>query len=87
VPSASDWRRQGQQQYLSGVILVARTYRPQRPGWDHDHCEFCGAKFSGREGDLGWGYATPDGYHWVCAGCYGDFRAEYRWGDAPEHGS
>jgi len=78
-PAPDDWRRQGQERYLSGVRLVARTYRPYRPGWEHDHCEFCGAKFSCCEGDLRHGYSTEDGYHWICAQCFDDFRDEFGW--------
>ena len=84
-PAPDDWRRQGQERYLSGVKLVARAYRPYRPGWEHDHCEFCGAKFSCHEGDRKSGYSTEDGYHWVCAECFADFRDEFGWelGDDP----
>jgi hypothetical protein len=39
-----DWRLQGQEKYLGGVTLVRRRWQQQRPDWDHDHCEFCGAK-------------------------------------------
>jgi len=78
-PSPDDWRRQGQERYLSGVRLIPRAYRPYRPGWEHDHCEFCGAKFSCHEGDLKSGYSTEDGYHWLCAGCFGDFKDEFAW--------
>ena len=37
--------------------------------WDHDHCEFCWAKFSleGHSGDLDEGYATKDNYQWIVA--------------------
>jgi hypothetical protein len=78
-PAPDDWRRQGQERFLSGVNLVARAYRPYRSGWEHDHCEFCGAKFSCRGGDLQHGYSTEDGYHWICAQCFGDFRDEFGW--------
>jgi hypothetical protein len=76
-----DWRLQGQQRYLSGVTLVFKAWRQTRTGWDHDHCEFCGAKFSGRGGvdTLSHGYATEDEYRWICPQCFNDFRGRFRW--------
>lgn len=59
---------------------MERTYRPFRPDWEHDHCEFCGAKFSSEEDDLHSGFSTEDGYHWVCPSCFQDFREEFGWG-------
>lgn len=74
-----DWRLQGQDKYLSGVSLARRRYRTYRRDWDHDHCEFCGAKFSERPGDLKIGYVTLDGYHWICDACYADFSGLFKW--------
>jgi hypothetical protein len=71
--------------------LVARSYRPYRSDWDHDHCAFCWANFSDREGDLHRGYSTEDAYHWICAPCFVDFRDEFGWrvvrGDSDGTGS
>lgn len=78
-PAADDWRRQGQERFLSEVKLIARDYRPYRPGWDHDHCEFCGTKFSLQKGDLKKGYSTVGGYHWICEQCFNDFKDEFNW--------
>jgi hypothetical protein len=78
-PAADDWRRQGQERWLAGVRLIGRPYRLYRPGWDHDHCSFCWAKFSFYPGDLTWGYATEDDYHWICSCCFEDFKEEFRW--------
>ena len=78
-PSLNDWRRQGQERYLFGVKLIARDYHPYNSGWDHDHCEFCGIKFSLFEGDLGKGYSTEDEYHWICNQCFDDFKYEFAW--------
>lgn len=80
----SDWRLQGQERYLKGVVLERKLYRRYSPDWDHDHCEFCGAEFS--EGDpatLQHGYATSDDHHWICDGCFGDFRALLEWQEPP----
>jgi hypothetical protein len=79
TPASDDWRRQGQEKYLSGVTPKLRDYSPYRPGWDHDHCEFCGNKFSLNEGDLIKGYSTEDCYHWICNQCFNDFREEFNW--------
>lgn len=79
APSPNDWRRQGQERYLSRARLDFARYACFRPGWDHDHCEFCGRKFSLVAGDLNEGYATPDRYRWVCQDCFEDFREEFGW--------
>jgi hypothetical protein len=66
----SDWRLQGQDRYLKGVTLIHRRYRRyfKDSNWDHDHCEFCRAKFMEEDYPkvLHIGYATTDEYHWVC---------------------
>ncbi|MEQ1921436.1 MAG: hypothetical protein ABL952_02905 [Pyrinomonadaceae bacterium] len=79
VPAQDDWRRQGQEKYLKGIKLTARGYSPYRSGWDHDHCEFCGKKFSMESDDLHKGYSTEDCYHWVCEKCFDDFKDEFGW--------
>lgn len=40
-----DWRLGGQERYLQGAALVWKRYRARNETWDHDHCEFCWAKF------------------------------------------
>ena len=72
----TDWRLQGQERFLKGVSLAKQNYRRYREGWEHDHCEFCGAKFSERPEDLNVGYATTDCYHWICEDCYKDFKGQ-----------
>ena len=56
-----------------------RRYKPYREGWDHDHCEFCGVKFSLNESDVPEGYVTDDNYYWVCKPCFVDFGPEMNW--------
>lgn len=77
-----DWRRQGQERYLTGARLTLRPYTPHRPGWDHDHCAFCGVKFmpapTPSPDILDAGHATDDLYHWVCPPCHHDFKDEFR---------
>ena len=77
----SDWRLQGQEKYLKGVTLYFKKYTKYRDNWDHDHCEFCRAKFSIEDhpGGLDEGYATKDNYYWICRRCFGDFKGIFRW--------
>jgi hypothetical protein len=74
-----DWRLQGQERWLHGVRLRRRPWESFRPDWDHDHCEFCGCKFSRSPDDLGEGYATLDAYHWICETCFHDFHEAFAW--------
>lgn len=82
-----DWRLRGQAKYLSGATLFRRAYRRYRPGWDHDHCEFCWIEFN--EEPLPEtrqiGYCTRDEYYWICDECFSDFKEMFRWiGEAPQ---
>ena len=62
-------------------VLFFRAYRRPRPDWDHDHCEFCWAKFM--EDDLPdvlhEGYTTENEYHWICPTCFNDFNERFAW--------
>ena len=79
--SDSDWRLHGQDKHMVGARLSWRSYRQPRPDWDHDHCEFCGAKFMEAQGPdtLQAGYCTADGRRWVCLDCCRDFKARFGW--------
>ncbi len=79
MANEKDWRLQGQEKYLQGAMLSFRTYAPRRKNWEHDHCEFCGAKFSERPGELQEGYTTEDAYRWICKKCYEDFKEMFHW--------
>ena len=77
-----DWRITNQERYLRGVALVWRTYAPASPQADHDHCEFCFDKFmlgSSEPDALHEGYATLDGYRWICKQCFNDFAEQFAW--------
>lgn len=78
-----DWRLAGQERYLAGATLIRRKYRanPRNRDWDHDHCEFCWAKFMVEEQPdvLHAGYSTEDEYRWICDTCFSDFKDEFRW--------
>jgi len=77
----NDWRLQGQKQYFKGATLYLKKYTECSDAWDHDHCEFCWAKFSleGSAIDIDEGYATQDNYHWICKRCFGEFKDIFQW--------
>jgi hypothetical protein len=79
----NDWRLQGQEKYLLGVELLWSRWIPSNPNNDHDHCEFCSAKFmaEGVPNALHEGYTTATHYHWVCEQCYADFKERFQWKD------
>jgi len=80
MTKSDDWRRQGQERYLKEVTLSYKKYSALNESWDHDHCEFCGAKFMENNDDfLTEGYTTEDKYRWVCSQCFEDFKLEYKW--------
>jgi len=72
-----------QEHFLKGVSLIHRSYRRNagNPAWDHDHCEFCWAKFMAEDHPevLHVGYATPDDYYWICEQCFQAFREKFHW--------
>lgn len=35
----------GQERYLQGAALIWKPYRARSETWEHDHCDFCWAKF------------------------------------------
>ena len=77
------------QSYLRGVRFHHMVYRAYRPGWDHDHCVGCWAKFAEHGSDLESiereGYTTGDDYprgaqyEWVCGKCFADFKDVMEW--------
>lgn len=74
-----DYRIHGQEKYLQGATLRWSDWTLKDPDWDHDHCEFCWAKFT----DQDWldvlhsGYTN--GYHWICKTCFEDFKDRFEW--------
>jgi hypothetical protein len=78
----TDWRlSSGQEKYLTGITLTHRQWRESRPGWNHDHCEFCWAEFAAQDMPdvLHEGWTTPDEYRWICETCFRDFRDSFNW--------
>ncbi len=81
MKAKNDWRLQGQEKYLKGMILYFEKYKMLRKDWDHDHCEFCSKKFSevNEPANLTQGYTTEDHYRWICETCYNDFKDLFEW--------
>ena len=76
-----DWRLQGHQaNYLHGELLRFGVYRPHKPGWTHDKCEFCWKAFGlARRGcSASEGFYTED-RRWICEPCYEDFKVLFDW--------
>ena len=70
-----DWRYRGQAEYLDHKVLLWMSFTAR----DHDHCEFCMARFGYGETDLRKGYCTKDQYYWICEDCYNDFKHMFDW--------
>jgi hypothetical protein len=45
MANEEDWRLRGQEVYLQGATLIRKSYKAWSDEWEHDHCEFCWAKF------------------------------------------
>lgn len=82
----TDWRLQGQERFLRRAHLVRKSYAAPSAKWDHDHCEFCTAKFSAAPEDLRVGYATANDEHWICPECFRDFLDLFEWTVAHKSG-
>jgi hypothetical protein len=78
---ANDWRLTNQLAYLKGATLRRSAYRAYGDSWEHDHCEFCWAKFAeaGAPESLEEGYTTQNEYHWICSTCFVDFEDLFEW--------
>jgi hypothetical protein len=79
--NVNDWRLNNQETYLKGVALKFQPYAPSSANNDHDHCEFCLAKFMVTPGPeiLTTGYATVDRSRWICEPCFNDFAERFGW--------
>ena len=75
----TDWRLQGQESYLMGDTLFSKHYADRKTDTDHDHCEFCGEKFSETiPNALTIGFATASDYRWICNQCFKDFQETFQ---------
>ena len=76
------WREQGQEKYLSGLEFTKEIYVKYSDAWEHDHCEFCGIKFSEAKdissGSTNKGYQSKDKYRWICEECFEFFYKKYK---------
>ena len=88
MPNKDDWRLMGQEDYLMGAKLYFIRFSPYSEAWDHEHCEFCWAKFSLREKDEHEGYCTTPSNErdsrWICSDCYNDFKERFKWAVLPK---
>ena len=89
----ADWRLTGQEKYLRNAEWVRKRYRAVSATSEHEHCEFCWAKFmavpyASDQGILTEGFAVqgrspsaefPDDYWWVCPTCARDFADSFGW--------
>ena len=65
--------------FLMNRVLRREAYRSANPDWlgDHEHCIFCGAKFSERDEDLREGFVTDDDLYWICENCFKENKDKY----------
>lgn len=77
----NDWRLTDQAKYLYKKILYWQNYQAYSETWEHDHCEFCWAKFTeeNQSEDLHAGYTTQNQYYWICETCFNDFCNLLQW--------
>ena len=78
-----DWGITNQESFLMEKELYHIAFVKYSDQWDHEHCEFCWARFSDFEGDLHEGYCTESSNtkeaHWICPECYDDFKERFKW--------
>ena len=76
----NDWRLQGQEEYMMRRKLKKSPFFQWSKTWDHEHCEFCSAKFSSHTDDSHEGYITADHRRtWICPECFEDFKEMFGW--------
>ena len=81
----NDWRLSRDQiKYLKDEKLLNISFEKWSETWDHEHCEFCWAKFSEFDGDLKKGYCTLDKKKWICNECFNDFKEMFNWKTAKQ---
>ena len=75
----TDWRLNGQEEYLFNVELKKINQEEIKKKSDlwHEHCEFCMETISNKyEQDV---YSTKDEYRWICKKCFNDFKEKFKW--------
>jgi hypothetical protein len=81
-----NWRLESVAHLASQPLRRKKWTRWSRE-WDHNHCEYCGAKFAEFEGEdiLKEGFASTEAhprgenYHWVCINCFADLKDLIGW--------
>lgn len=73
-----DWRLTNQMKYLHRAKLMRVPFSAALTN-DHEHCEFCWAKFGEDQESLHVGYCTLDKYRWICETCFSDFSSMFEW--------
>jgi hypothetical protein len=81
----NDWRLTANHERLRGATLSRRRYEAPSASWEHDHCEFCWAKFMQRNGDgiQAAGYFHAGSKTWICDRCLDEFRDRFDWKTEP----
>lgn len=78
-----DWRLRGQEEYLQNATLYFCDFTPFSETWEHEHCEFCWAKFGPESENLHNGYRTvPTNQKksvWICPKYYADLKENFNW--------
>jgi hypothetical protein len=78
-----DWRLNfgKEPEFYKKYKWVLKKWSQTRDNSDHDHCEFCNAKFMDTEGPniLPQGWTDENETYWICEGCFEDFRKMYQW--------
>ena len=72
----NDWRLANQINYLHKKHLQRIRFKHFKPGWDHEHCEFCSARIDADDNEA---YTTEDKYYWICEECFNDFKDMFEW--------
>ena len=58
--------------------LQLKKWRPPKknPNWSHDHCEFCQAHISDKEGSENEAYTDEREDDWICKSCFKKYLAK-----------
>ena len=68
----------GRYELLRGRTFCKKRYQTKSDRWDHDHCEFCWAKFTEDiDGTEHEGFTTTDRYYWICDECFELFKNHF----------
>lgn len=81
----NDWRYAGQDKGHLNAVWSWGNWRSDNPNNDHDHCEYCWAKFSARGGDdLIQGWHDEGCQRWICDNCFQVFATHFQYKTAEQ---